>query len=324
MTQPRQIVLVLPPADICDAPAALLQAAAALAQGSTLTVLALAGAGSPAIAPSALPVPAHWWQCQHPALQRLDAVNLLPCMQEALEHAGAAAQSLILLPPGPLSEECAALLAAHLHGDHLGRCVQLQITGDGVSAERHAFGGRVTLQLDSRSDVCTATWRPASAAAADTVIAPLVHALTLQAELPAAVQISVVESTDRLPPLENARLVVSGGRGMQGEAGFALLADIAQQLDASLGGSLPTVDAGWVPVSRQIGQSGKFVNPKIYFTVGISGTPQHLAGVSQDSRIIAVNKDPNAPIFQRAQYGVVAEWQNLLPALLQELQTATV
>ena len=324
MTHSRQIVLVLPPADSCDAPDALLQGAAALAHGSTLTVLALAGADSPAIAPRALPTPAHWWQCQHPALQRLDAASLLPCIQEALQHAAAAVQSLILLPPGPLSEECAALLAARLHGDHLGRCVQLQITAEGVHAERHAFGGRVALQLDSRSDVCTATWRPAPAAAMAAGIAPEIHELQLQAALPATVQSSVVESTDRLPPLENARLVVSGGRGMQGEAGFALLADIAQQLGASLGGSLPTVDAGWVPVARQIGQSGKFVNPKIYFTVGISGTPQHLAGVSQDSRIIAVNKDPDAPIFQRAQYGVVAEWQNLLPALLQELQTVTV
>ncbi|CAJ50872.1 electron transfer flavoprotein subunit alpha/FixB family protein [Bordetella avium] len=322
MTPPRQIVLVLPPADCCDAPYALLQAASALAQGGTLTVLALAGAGSPGIAPLALPGPAHWWQCQHPALQRLDAAHLLPCIQEALEHLGAAARSLILLPPGPLSEECAALLAASLQGDHLGRCVQIKIAADGVSAERQAFGGRVALRLDSRSDICTATWRPAPAAGAEAGIAPQVHAMPLQAELPAPVQAAVLEPDDRLPPLENARLVVSGGRGMQGEAGFSLLADIAQQLGASLGGSLPTVDAGWVPVARQIGQSGKFVNPKIYFTVGISGTPQHMAGVSQDSRIIAVNKDPEAPIFQRAQYGVVAEWQNLLPALLEALRTA--
>ena len=106
---------------------------------------------------------------------------------------------------------------------------------------------------------------------------------------------------------------------MQGDEGFALLAQLAQRLGASLGGSLPTVDAGWVPVARQIGQSGKFVNPRAYFTVGISGTPQHLAGVSTDTRIIAVNKDPEAPIFARAEVGVVAQWQDLLPELLKEL-----
>lgn len=120
------------------------------------------------------------------------------------------------------------------------------------------------------------------------------------------------ETADKMPALEGARLVVSGGRGMQGEAGFALLGRIAGQLGAALGGSLPTVDAGWVPVARQIGQSGKFVSPRIYFTVGVSGTPQHMAGVSADSRIIAVNKDPSAPIFARADVGVVAEWQDLL------------
>ena len=93
-------------------------------------------------------------------------------------------------------------------------------------------------------------------------------------------------------------------------------------MGAALGGSLPTVDAGWVPVARQIGQSGKFVSPKVYFTVGISGTPQHLAGVSTDSRIIAINKDPEASIFARAEVGVVAEWQALLPLLIAELDAA--
>jgi electron transfer flavoprotein alpha subunit len=106
---------------------------------------------------------------------------------------------------------------------------------------------------------------------------------------------------------------------MQGDEGFAQLANIADHLGAALGGSLPAVDAGWVPVARQIGQSGKFVGPRTYFAVGISGTPQHLAGVSRECRVIAVNKDALAPIFDIAEIGVVAEWQVLLPALAREL-----
>jgi electron transfer flavoprotein alpha subunit len=80
------------------------------------------------------------------------------------------------------------------------------------------------------------------------------------------------------------------------------------------------VDAGWVPVARQVGQSGKFVAPRVYLAVGISGTLQHLAGVSPTTAIVAVNNDPEAPIFQVAQVGVVADWQTLLPALLTALR----
>jgi len=195
--------------------------------------------------------------------------------------------------------------------------------GDEVVGTRPAYGGRVALQLASAAASCLATWRPiAPAPVTASLVAPQVHQAVLSAAMPPAPAVTVARAVDKMPALEGARLVVSGGRGMQGDAGFALLGRIASQLGAALGGSLPTVDAGWVPVARQIGQSGKFVSPRIYFTVGVSGTPQHMAGVSTDSRIIAVNKDPGAPIFARADVGVVAEWQDLLPLLAEELEAA--
>jgi electron transfer flavoprotein alpha subunit len=91
---------------------------------------------------------------------------------------------------------------------------------------------------------------------------------------------------------------------------------------AALGGSLPAVDAGWVPVARQVGQSGRFVSPRLYFAVGISGTPQHLAGVAGTTRIVALNQDPDAPIFNLADVGVVADWRELLPLLAERLDAA--
>lgn len=324
-TSPRQIVLLLPPSDACDSPDALLQAAASLAPTAPLKVIAIGAPAHAAFSPRALPTGAQWWACLHASLTRVDAEQLVPALLQALHTAQADDQSLILMPPGALTEECANRVAAQLNGSYLGRSNEVAIHGDEVHVTRASFGGRVNTQLRSAASVCVATWRPSSvpkASGAAQVSAwsmPALTECTLTAALPALANTAPIASTDSLPPLENARLVVGGGRGMQGDEGFALLAQLAQRLGASLGGSLPTVDAGWVPVARQIGQSGKFVNPRAYFTVGISGTPQHLAGVSTDTRIIAVNKDPEAPIFARAEVGVVAQWQDLLPELLKEL-----
>ena len=88
------------------------------------------------------------------------------------------------------------------------------------------------------------------------------------------------------------------------------------------GGSLPAVDAGWVPVARQIGQSGKYIAPEVYVAVGISGTPQHLAGVGLETRILAINRDAEADIFRVAEIGVVADWQEVLPRLIEALRAS--
>ncbi len=324
MTTARCIAVLLPPAEPGDNFDPLLAAAAALTPGRSLDVLALRHSDATAL--PAVPMPAtasRWWDLSHPDLVRLDADRLVPLFLQALEVAGIAAPALLLLPPGPLGEECAARLALLLQGVSLGRCSDVALAGEDVCATRPAYGGRVALELASAAGYCLATWRPGTVAqVAGQRQAPEVLQAQLSVELPPAPQTTRLESADKMPALEGARLVVSGGRGMQGEAGFVLLGRVANQLGAALGGSLPTVDAGWVPVARQIGQSGKFVSPQIYFTVGISGTPQHLAGVSADSRIIAINKDPDAAIFARADVGVVGEWQELLPLLIAELDAA--
>ena len=128
-------------------------------------------------------------------------------------------------------------------------------------------------------------------------------------------------------PLQGARLVIAGGRGMQSEAGFALLHELADALHAAVGGSLPAVDAGWVSVSRQVGQSGKYVSPRVYVAVGISGTPQHLAGIGPHTRIVAINSDPRADIFGVAELGVVADCAGAgvsEPATMSPMRNATV
>ena len=137
-------------------------------------------------------------------------------------------------------------------------------------------------------------------------------------QLPPALALEKESTGESLPPVESARVVVSGGRSLN-EEGFAQLEQIARKARGTLGGSLPAVDAGLVPVVRQVGISGKFVSPELYFAVGISGTPQHMAGIGPDTRIVAINKDPEAPIFGMAEAGVVGEWQQLLPEILKAL-----
>jgi electron transfer flavoprotein alpha subunit len=227
---------------------------------------------------------------------------------------------VFLVPAGQTGEELAARLAARLGGVALGRCQSVALAGDEVVAQRASHGGRAALTLRaSRFPCCLAIRCPDELEARAQPPEPVVDRL-LDVALPSAgdVRQIVVEAGE--VGLDGARIIVSGGRGMEGEAGFAQLRELAMLLGGALGGSLPTIDAGWVPVARQIGQSGHYVSPELYMAVAISGTPQHMAGIAVRSAIIAINRDPDAEIFRHASIGVVADWKELLPVLLAKLQ----
>jgi electron transfer flavoprotein alpha subunit len=120
--------------------------------------------------------------------------------------------------------------------------------------------------------------------------------------------------------LEEADIIVSGGRGLCKPENFSLVEDLANVLGASVGASRAAVDAGWKPALHQVGQTGKTVGPKIYFACGISGAIQHLAGMSSSDLVIAINKDPDAPIFKMADYGIVGDVMEILPILTEQFR----
>jgi electron transfer flavoprotein alpha subunit len=190
---------------------------------------------------------------------------------------------------------------------------------DASTFKRPMWAGNVvaTVQVATDVKICSVRGSEFGAPRAAGGASPI-EALDVPIELEAyrTQFVSKKEIKSERPDVTTADVVVSGGRGVKGPEGFKLVEQLADTLGAGVGASRAVCDAGWVPNDLQIGQTGKVVAPKLYIAVGISGAIQHLAGMKGSRTIVAINKDPEAPIFQVADYGLVGDLFNVLPELI--------
>jgi electron transfer flavoprotein alpha subunit len=218
--------------------------------------------------------------------------------------------------------DIAGRLAARLGVGVLSNASNVRLNGGGVETDHEILGGTQIATANASQGPYIVLARPKSfVAEAVGGDAPMVEKLDLPdvGAAEAKVTASHVEEREG-PQLGEASIVVSGGRGLGSPEAYQLVEQLGKQLKAATGATRAIVDAGWVPYAKQVGQTGKTVKPDVYIACGVSGAMQHLVGMKDSKTIIAINKDPDAPIFSIADLGVVGDVHQVLPKLIEALQ----
>ena len=230
--------------------------------------------------------------------------------------------SILLATASPLGRDLLPRLAARLEIGLASDCTNLDIVEGKLLATRPVYSGKALVDVAFETAIQAATTRPNS-------FVPKVTAEGAKAEVARhgkeAVDFKVLleevikGKTDK-PDLTEASIIVSGGRAMKSPENFKILHELADVIGATVGASRAAVDSGYAPHDMQVGQTGKVVNPNLYIACGISGAIQHLAGMRTSKVIVAINKDAEAPIFTKADYGIVGDLFQIVPLLTQEFK----
>ena len=210
-----------------------------------------------------------------------------------------------------LSARVAAKLAAGLATD----CTDVKIDGGKLVCTRPMYAGKCFGEVVFNVAPAMASLRPNVFPAVENAKAGAVTKVDVAIDAPKSKVLEVQKDTSGKVDLTEANIIVSGGRGMKGPENYAILEELADVLGGTVGASRAAVDAGWRPQKDQVGQTGKVVSPNLYIACGISGAIQHLAGMSSSKYIVAINKDAEAPIFAKADYGVVDDLFKVVPEL---------
>ena len=226
--------------------------------------------------------------------------------------------AVVLLGATTQGKDLAARLAARLDAPLAMDCVALSMEGEQVVATRNMYGGKIIAQVTLSGTPAIAAIRPNTLPLIEAAGSATVEKVTVQVGEVLTQVVSKQLEAGKVD-LTEADVVVSGGRGMGGPD-YSVIEALAEALGAAVGASRSAVDEGWRPASDQVGQTGKTVSPTLYVACGISGAIQHLAGMSSSNTIVAVNKDPEAPIFAKADYGIVGDLFEVVPALTEEVK----
>ena len=230
----------------------------------------------------------------------------------------------VLLANDSLSQEIAPRLAWRLHGSAAGDATTLAAEGDRILATRGVYGGKAVATLALERLPAVVWIRARAYAAAEPRAGAATTAERFELSTPSPARLKLVDrhvEARSAARLEDAKVIVSGGRGLGGPEPFTELAKLAAVLHAEMAASRAACDAGWVPPSWQVGQTGRKVAPELYLAVAISGASQHMMGIADAKQIAAINRDPDAPIFKHCRFGLVEDYRKVIQPLCERLAT---
>ncbi|MGF7046009.1 electron transfer flavoprotein alpha subunit [Paenibacillus sp. DS2015] len=257
----------------------------------------------------------------HTDLEIYNAESYFTAIQQVLDTLNPHA---VFLGHTATGRDLAPMIAAYLHAGQLSDVISIEKSETEVRYTRPLYAGKAFEQKKFTGGPQVVTVRPNNIAATDPLDSQA-EIITIAYSPPSLLRTivkDIIRKTSGKVDLTEAKIVVSGGRGVKSIAGFKPLQELAEVLNGAVGASRGACDAGYCDYALQIGQTGKVVTPEIYIACGISGAIQHLAGMSQSRIIIAINKDPEAPIFKIADYGIVGDLFVVVPLLTEEFKKA--
>jgi electron transfer flavoprotein alpha subunit len=256
---------------------------------------------------------------ESPRLKSYASEAYAKALAEAARKSGAGA---VFMAATSMGRDLAGALAAVLGTSAASDCTAVLAEGGALRAKRPVYAGKAYVTIGFRKGPAVLSLRPNVFPVQETGGAAAVEELAVafdEADFRSAVKETAATAQGKVE-LTEASVIVAGGRGLKGPEHFGLRDELAAALGAAVGASRAVVDAGWRPHSEQVGQTGKTVSPNLYLALGISGAIQHLAGMRTSKVIVAVDKNPDAPIFKAATYGIVGDLFEVAPALTKELK----
>ncbi len=260
------------------------------------------------------------YYCEDAVLENYSTEAYMDVVEKAFDDSE---PKLFMIGHNPRGRDLAPRLAQKLELGMISDIIEIEVDGDDFVFTKPIYAGKCLTKQKCVTEPAFVSVRPNVMAieekdAGTPELVELKPEVSLD-DIRALVKELVLQKSER-PELTEADIIVSGGRGLGKPEGFQLIEELADVLGAAVGASRAAVDAGWKPHSFQVGQTGKVVSPTLYIACGISGAIQHLAGMGSSKYIVAINKDPEAPIFNVASYGIVGDLYKVIPVLIEELK----